>query len=217
MSQSQGTPRFSGKRKRITIANQMPTAKRGRFNPASRARRSLMYSSSANNIFRFKRTYLVGIQSTDGINPFLAAFNFSINDVPGYTELTNLFNWYKITGVKFRMHPEQTNSNSTSGVNNAMPTPLVYAIDTANATAPGSVAAVCEFNQHVVRRCVDGIELYFKPGLVDNTGLQIMDEWMTTANAATNYIGVKVGIPATGTALDFYVSWTLYISCKETK
>lgn len=176
-----------------------------------------MYSSSANSIYRFKRTYLVGISPTDGINPYLTAWNFSINDAPGFTELTALFNWYKITGVKFRMMPEQTFSNSTSGVNNAMPTPLIYAIDTNNTSAPATVAAVCEYNNHVVTRCVDGVDLYFKPGLVDNSGLSVSTEWMTTANTATNYLGVKVGIPPTGSALDFFVSWTLYISCKETK
>lgn len=52
-------------------------------------------------IHAFKRTYDGGdtIVTTDGINPTLVAFNFSVNDMPGYTELTAMYDFYKITGV----------------------------------------------------------------------------------------------------------------------
>ena len=64
-------------------------------------------------IHRFKRTYNFGVVSSAAATPVLTGVNFSMNDMPGYTELTALFDYYKLTGVLYKMIPyQQTVSNS---------------------------------------------------------------------------------------------------------
>ena len=75
-------------------------------------------------IHRFKRTYNFGTISTAAATPTLTGWNFSMNDMPGYTELAALFDYYKLTGVLFKMIPyQQTMSNSTGSVNNSFNAP----------------------------------------------------------------------------------------------
>ena len=49
-------------------------------------------------IHKFKRTYNFGVVSSAAATPVLTGVNFSMNDMPGYTELTALFDYYKLTG-----------------------------------------------------------------------------------------------------------------------
>ena len=56
-------------------------------------------------IHRFKRTYNFGVVSSAAATPVLTGVNFSMNDMPGYTELTALFDYYKLTGVLYKMIP----------------------------------------------------------------------------------------------------------------
>ena len=44
----------------------------------------------------------------DGINPSLGVFNFSLNDLPGYTDFTALFDQYKIDRIEIEWCPEYT-------------------------------------------------------------------------------------------------------------
>ena len=103
-------------------------------------------------IHRFKRTYNFGVVSSAAATPVLTGVNFSMNDMPGYTELTALFDYYKLTGVLYKMIPyQQTVSNSVSTINNSFNAPIFYAVDYSDDTAPYSVEAVLEYNDHKTR------------------------------------------------------------------
>ena len=108
-------------------------------------------------IHRFKRTYNFGTISTAAATPTLTGWNFSMNDMPGYTELTALFDYYKLTGVLFKMIPyQQTMSNSTGSVNNSFNAPIFYAVDYSDDTAPGSAEAILEYNDHKISTTYQG-------------------------------------------------------------
>ena len=114
------------------------------------------------NIHRFRRSYNAGvIITTDGINPTYGTFNFSINDMPGYTEFTALFDSYKITGIKLLLIPyTQTQSISTSSLNNARNVPFFYVIDRTDATMPTSVDEILEYQDHKISNIYDGWKLW---------------------------------------------------------
>lgn len=176
------------------------------------------YNPYVSQIHKFKRTYNYGTFSSDGINPTLIAFNFSMNDMPGYTELTSLFDFYKLTGVQVRIIPwTQTDSNSQATLNNARNSPFFYAIDRNDSSAPASVDEVLENNDHRVSTTYSGASVWIPyPKFSDATGAS-RDGWVATTNSSLNWFGLKVAIPATSTGNTWYVTMTYYVSCKDAK
>jgi len=183
-----------------------------RFSGTGRKRRA------TSKIHSFKRTYDAGtFLSTDGVNPTLVAWNFSMNDMPGYTELTSLFDFYKLTGVLVRVMPyKQTDSNSVGSTNNSFNPPIFYAVDVSDNTNPASVAALLEYNDHKIANVWTGFKCYLKPKFSDSTSA-IRDGWVACDNPSLNWYGLKIAIPAAGAATSFYVTWTYYVKCKDPK
>ena len=82
----------------------------------------------------------------ENINPTLYGFNFSLNDLPNYTEFTALYDQYKINAVRFTMLPQQTQSISIGSVNNPIANARVFsAIDYNDGSAPASVDELREY------------------------------------------------------------------------
>lgn len=170
-------------------------------------------------IYPFKRTYDLGASflTTDGVNPTLTAWNFSMNDMPGYTELTSLFDFYKLTGVLVRVMPyKQTDSNSVGSTNNSFNPPIFYAVDTSDNTAPASVSALLEFDDHKIANVWSGFKVFIRPKFADATSAQ-RGGWVACDNPSLNWYGLKIAIPAAGAATAFYVTWTYYVKCKDPK
>lgn len=167
-------------------------------------------------IHSFKRTYNVGSSSTSGATETNYAVNFSLNDLPGFTEITAMYDFYKITGITYKWIPYQTNSISVSSINNVANVPIFYCVDTSDATAPTSVNEVCEYNDHKMARVMDGFKIFFRPKFADATAAS-RDGWVATSNPSLNWFGLKVSIPPTTNAMSYYQTWTIYIKCKDPK
>lgn len=204
-------------RQEMEIVSQVPSQtvrQITRFPMRRRGRRS------TRAIHNFKRTFAVGAGTltTDGINSTYVGWNFSMNDMPGYTELTSLYDFYKLNGVLVRVIPyQQTQSVSIGSVNNATNTPIFYAIDRSDSTAPGTVGEVLEYQDHKIATSYRGFNLYVKaPKFADATSA-VRGGWVSTSNATLNWNGLKIAIPPTGNANSFYVTWTFYVSCKDPK
>ena len=170
-------------------------------------------------IHSFKRTFDYGSSGivTDGVNPYYAAFNFSMNDMPGYTELTNLFDFYKLTGVTFHVIPyKQTDSNSVGSTNNTYQVPIFYAIDRSDSTTPTSVGDILEYNDHKITTVWKGFKVYISnPKFADATAAS-RDGWVGTSNPSLNWYGLKIAIPPTNVATTFMFS-LLTTLCKDPK
>lgn len=176
------------------------------------------YNPYTSQIHKFKRTFNYGTVASDGINPFFIAFNFSMNDMPGYTELTSLFDFYKLTGVKMRIIPwTQTDSNSQATLNNARNSPFFYAIDRNDSSAPTTIDEIVENNDHKISTAYSGANIWIPyPKFSDATGAS-RDGWVATTNSSLNWFGLKIAVPATSTANSWYVTMTYYVSCKDAK
>ena len=155
--------------------------------------------------------------NTSNINPFLEAFNFSLQDVPGYTDFSGLFDFYKITGIRFKAIPYlQADSNSVGTTNNSGNPPIFYAVDTNDGNVPVSVNSVLEYQDHKIATVWKGFTIYFKPKFSDATQAQ-RGGWVSTNNVTLDWYGLKVAIPPTVTNTKFYVVITFYIACKDPK
>lgn len=185
-----------------------------RFPLSGRKRRSYR------QVHNFKRTFNMGASTltTDGVNNTLVGWNFSMNDMPGYSELTAMFDFYKLNGVLVRVIPyKQTDSNSTGSTNNSFNPPIFYAIDRSDSSAPTTVDELLEYNDHKISSVWKGFRCYIKsPKFADATAAQ-RGGWIATSNPSQNWNGLKVAIPAAGSATAFYVTWTFYVSCKDPK
>lgn len=183
--------------------------------PARRGKRRLN-----SKIHSFKRTLDAGASSliTDGVNPTYSGWNFSMNDMPGFSELTALYDFYKLTGVLFRCIPyKQTDSNSVGATNNSFNPPIFYAIDRSDGSAPLSVGEVLEYNDHKIASVFNGFKIYIpNPKFADATSAS-RGGWVATSNASLNWFGLKIAIPAAGAATAFYITITYYVKCKDPK
>jgi hypothetical protein len=127
-----------------------------------------------------------------------------------------LFDYYKINGVKVKAVPYQTESNSTGTVNNAANVPIIHVVDTTDSTSPATVNELLEYNDHKITRLYDGFQCYFKPKFADATSAS-RDGWIATTNPSLNYFGLKIAIPPTVNAMNLYLIFTYYVSCKDPK
>jgi len=141
-------------------------------------------------------------QTNDGINPTLSSLNFSLNDIPGYTEFTALFQSYCIEQIEIWFRPEYTVLSDASSLSNSVNVEFNSAIDLVDGTAPPSVDTVLEYQSVAHTSITQTHYRKFKPSyLIDNIlpscGL------ISCASPTTNWFGLKVGIPPCGVAMTF--------------
>lgn len=140
--------------------------------------------------------------TNDGINPSLEAINFSLNDIPGYTELTAVFQTYCIEEVEIWIRPEYTVLSDASTLSNSVNVEMLTAIDLVDGTAPASVAAVSEYQSVAHTSIVTTHYRKFKPSyLVDNIAPSCA--LLSTASPATNWYGLKIAVPPCGVVMTF--------------
>lgn len=171
-------------------------------------------------IHAFKRTYDAGntIVTSDAIAPTYVGLNFSMNDMPGYTELTSLYDFYKLSGVRVKVIPYLQNmSNSTASLNNLQNAPIFYAVDRSDATAPASIGEVLEYNDHKIGNTWSGFQIYIPNPKFSDATSAVRGGWVATSNPSLNWFGLKIAIPPTGVAGRYYTVITYYVKCKDPK
>ena len=140
--------------------------------------------------------------TNDGINPSLEAMNFSLNDIPGYTEFTGMFQSYCIEQVEVWIRPEYTVLSDASTLSNSVNVDMISAIDLVDATAPASVAVVSEYQSVAHTSIVTTHYRKFKPAyLIDNIAPTCA--LISTASPSTNWYGLKIAVPPCGVAMTF--------------
>jgi hypothetical protein len=170
-------------------------------------------------VHKFKRTSgTFGPLITDGINPATYGFNFSFNDIPGYTEFTTLFDFYKITGIRIRVMPfTQNGSESTNNAFNSFNPPMYFAVDTSDGSSLPTADSILEYDTLKIGWLWKGMDFYFKPKFSDATGAQRAG-WVATTNSAVDWYGLKVFIPPTGgSSAKATILVTYYVQCKNVK
>lgn len=139
-----------------------------------RVRRRSNYSNQS-RIFKVKRTFqLGGITSyTDG--PRTASWVFQLDQVPGFQQFVDVFDQYRLAGVKLTFIPTQSATvNSTSTLLR-----LIYAVDTNDNGVVGSEGQLLSYagaRQLVLQRPKS---IFFRP----KVAMQVFQSTVTTAYA----------------------------------
>ena len=136
----------------------------------------------------------------DGINPSVGIFNFSLNDLPNYTEFTGLFDLYKIESIEIEWYPEYTvlsDGGVTSPADNVQ---LNTAIDPAGQT-PTAVSDILQYRTLHSTGISKQHKRTFVPAILLD-GIAPVSTYISTASPSTNWWGIVYGVAITGTAMD---------------
>ena len=149
----------------------------------------------------------LAVSNTSGAN---AGYTFRLNNVPGYTELTGLYDQYKICGVKVTFNPPVTQRTNISTVDNPDASArFLSAIDYNDSTAPTSGDDVRQYENCKVTTFHEKHTRYIdKPKFVNTSG-QTVSDWMSTANATTIWYGLKVWVDPTNQTSTLSSSYTV--------
>lgn len=151
-----------------------------------------------------------------------ASFNFSLNDLPNYSEFTSLYDMYKLNAVKITFLPQMTENVSSGSINNPYAnTRFMSAIDYNDGTPPSSANEIREYQSYKMTPILKRHTRYIrKPKLLDSNGFSI-SPWMSTAFPSPNYYGLKVAVEPMSSTSTLTMSYTVeckyYVSFKNVK
>lgn len=167
--------------------------------PANLVKQPTLYPRVAVSRILQSGTYDV---SNNGIVATLANINFSLNDVPGYAEMTAMYQTYCIEQVELWFRPEYTVLSDASALSSSVNVDFYSAIDLVDSSPPVNVDAVTEYqtcaHTSITKTHYRKIRpAYLIDGAAPACGL------LSTASPSTNWYGLKIAIPPCGTAMTF--------------
>lgn len=120
--------------------------KSGSNNGGMGSSQSIMKQPRYYPIVTFSRTLtgLFDINCT-GIAPSLGVLVFTLDQLPAYTDYTNLFQSYRLLRVKITWRPEYTELTDAALVSNAVNVTFNSAIDQTSPSSPATVDEVLEY------------------------------------------------------------------------
>jgi hypothetical protein len=164
-------------------------------------------------IYKFNRTIeeLYDI-TTDGVNPALGGFFFSLDILPDYTDFTNLFDLYRIAKIEIEWLPEYTELTDAALISNAVNVRLNTVIDLSNSTAPATVGEILQFQQLKSTSITKPHARSWMPTFLMG-GLTPCRCWLPSASPSQAHLGIKYALTPTGVAMVFRSRVKLYIEC----
>lgn len=220
-------PRRSGTTRR-TIRRRRTYGSRRRYNRTGR-RSKLSYGTS----YTFKRTvHEADIDISDTTGGHSYAMSFALSAVPNYTEFTNLYDNYKITGVAVELRPTYTGSdlNTLAYANNVAIPDVRSVVDYDD---PNPITTENELLQHQNIKWTRGHRVhrrYFRPKPVKPIYKDAVSfgyapsripEWYDTAYPTIPHYALKIWIDSlTGTSttnIVYRVYTTYYLRFRGVK
>jgi len=153
--------------------------------------------------------------TTTGLVANVGVFNFSLNDLPNYTEFTGLFDLYKIERIEIEWTPEYTELTDASLASNAVNVYFNTAIDPAG-NAPASVDDVLQYRSLHSTAITKHHKREFTPAYLMD-GIIPAACYISCASPSSNLYGVVYGIPATGVAMTFRSRARFHLSMAQSR
>ncbi len=165
---------------------------------------------------KFTRTVEAAFDiTTTGLVANYGVFNFSLNDLPNYTEFTALFDLYKIERIEIEWTPEYTELTDAAPVSNAVNVYFNTAIDPAGNT-PASVDDVLQYRTLHSTGITKSHKRDFVPAYLMD-GIVPVSAYISCASPSTNLYGIVYGIPATGVAMVFRSRVKYHLSMAQSR
>jgi len=156
------------------------------------------------------------------------SFVFKLTDLPNSTEFTNLFDSYRINGIRWEMRPRFNSCDvSTPGL-----VPVYTVIDRNDNEYLTSIHDALEYETCKVHKMTQNIKRYFKPSVMSTAlsgssettlGQQLWNKWYSTntveGGSSISYLGLKLYANTTGLSnpIVYDIITTYYFQCKAVK
>ena len=159
-------------------------------------------SSSKTKITLIKRHVDGFTQTVNNLTGLQGAITFRLSNVPGVTDFTNLYDEYKICGVKVRFIP-RTNMANTSLLAGDVPpynARFLSAVDFNDNSPPTNADEIRQYENCKVTPLLVEHERYIDKPLFLNTTGQNVNDWISTGSATTLHYGMKYFVEPTNTS-----------------
>lgn len=189
-----------------------------------------------NDIKCFKRTCIT-VETLMDADTF-GSIVFELNDLNSYTEFSNLFEEYRITGVKLTFIWNKNSAQNdigaiTPGDSSFIPN-LYLVYDPNDVSTPASIVSLLERGDVKIRRLDRPCKMFVRPKVaasvyesgVTTAYADASKLWLSTASQAVDYYGVKWAVDAStagigGIGADpigkLTIIKTFYLQCRGTK
>jgi hypothetical protein len=143
-------------------------------------------------------------------------YYFTLSGLPGFGELTSVFDQYRFLKIEVRYHPEY--SESQVGQELALGF-LATCIDFDDSSAPASVGAVLEYNNHSITSLLKDHRRSFRPraalgvyqaGVFSGFGMAPPGQWCDMASPNIQHYGLKSVIK---NDMNISITYLLTITC----
>jgi len=205
-----------------------------------RKRRIVRRKRAAQQVHSFKRTCKLDNVSASitagGVASGISlAYQFTLDSLPNHTEFTNLYDLYKINGIKLSFVPtasEYINSTTSSVVAQNGFQRFNSVIDYDDTSVPVNEN---ELLQYATLKTTPGTRThsrYFKPRILQTVeeivgatlgSSSSAPKWISTLSPSVEHMGVKIFVPppvsgsGIGAAITYTVYATYYLQCRNTK
>lgn len=198
--------------------------RRRRLNAIRRPGRSLVINKMiGKKIHYFKRTaYFSGFLAGSSTLDVFSSIQFTLGQVPNVSEFTNLFDCYRINGVKVKLMPRA--NSSEIGTNQGM-IKLFSAIDYDDATVPTAITELMQYENLKTTASNRDHSRYFKPKIAKTvfqtalaSGYSQGTGWLDCDNTSVPHYGLKLALqqlPAGAQSFDCQI--TYYLAFKQVR
>lgn len=176
------------------------------------------------NVHHFKRTFIgsdtLTISNAGGVTKGLY---FAFQSLPNYTELTSLFDQYRINKIVLKYVPNFTGTDLNPSTSVVTLPNLHSVIDYDDANAPANLNELVQYstyrmtrgNRVHIRKWTPAVSMDI--GGVQSSGVKFK-QWIDLADTNVPHYGIKLyldqGSANVGTFIPY---WTVYFSCKATR
>lgn len=176
------------------------------------------------NTYSFKRSIFyenLFIVSTG--TPLGYAFQQKLDQLPGYTDFTNLYDQYMIKKIVIKLIPKITQHNLATTTTGNSDLPQVHSVvDYDDATTPTSVNQLVEYQSHKMTRGNQVHTRVIVPKVELNADSAVSApkayQWLDCDSASINHRGIKVWFNApqsAGVSVYYDMLVKVYFSCRN--
>lgn len=192
----------------------------------ARVRRSLVRSN--NQVYHFKRTFRMSQITFLVGTTLMYGQEFKFTDMPNSSEFSNLFDLYKINGIKISFVPTATSADANPNATQIFMPNLLSVIDQTDSSAPSGINELMQYPNLKRTKLTTTHTRYFRPKVAqDIVGQSATTGYMSRSWPWTSFgidvtgFGIKWGLDQVfnvgsgGIGVDRYV--TFYFSCKNVR
>lgn len=204
--------------RRMNRRPRKPRARKGRWNGPRRQ------VQNKQPVHYFKRSYYV----VNGLTAFGAnsytPINVALTSLPSYTEFTNLYDQYKITGLKVKFVPRGNSSDITTQNNISS---LFTVIDTDDGNPFTNVDQALQYQSLKMTRSTQTQIRYFKPkfniGAINQVAGGVIGKvntngWLDCTSDSVIHYGIKTALTAGASQSVIYdLMVTVYLAFKNVR